>query len=146
MADTNHHAFTGNGPVEGDGVSYRGIIWFVVIMAITVLGSQALVAGMFKWFEHQVAAADTPRSPLARPRDEMPPRPNLLFESSGTPEQNEPGYLHDFRAKEDAILNGYGYDAATGQARIPIEKAKDLLIQRGLPVQAAPAAAGAPAK
>jgi len=147
MADINHHSHVGEGPVEGDGISYRGIIWFVVVMAVTVMGSQALMVGTFKWFEHQVAAADAPRSPIAAPQGQLPPKPNLLFEESGSPQQNERGYLHEVQGKEDAILHGYAYDTATGAARIPIDKAKDLLLERGLPVRQAPAAppAAAPA-
>ena len=46
MADTSHvHA---NPPVEGDGVSYRGIVWFVVILAVTTVFCQFTVWGMFK--------------------------------------------------------------------------------------------------
>jgi hypothetical protein len=147
MADTNH-SHVGTGPVEGDGISYRGIVWFVVIMAVTVLGSQALMVGAFKWFEHQVAAGDAPRAPLARPRGELPPQPNLMYEKSGSPQLNERGNLEAFRKQEDAILNGYAYDPATGRARIPIDKAKDLLLAHGLPVRTATppaAAAEAPA-
>jgi len=136
MADINH-SHLGTGPVEGDGISYRGIVWFVIIMALTVLGSQALMVGAFKWFEHQVAAGDAPRAPLALPRGELPPAPNLMYEKSGSPELNERGHLEEFRKQEDAILNGYAYDTATGRARIPIEKAKDLLLAHGLPVRPA---------
>ena len=30
MADTNHHARP-PATVEGDGISYRGLVWFVVV-------------------------------------------------------------------------------------------------------------------
>ena len=40
MADTNH-SHTGSIPVEGDGISYRGIIWFVAVLAITRSGHRA---------------------------------------------------------------------------------------------------------
>ena len=141
MVDTEH-SHLGDVPVEGDGVSYRGIVWFVVIMAVTTLGSQALVVGVFKWFEHQVAVSDAPRAPLARPQGQTPPGPNLMRLQSGEPEISDPGSLERFREQEDAILNGYAYDAATGVARIPIDRAKALLLQRGLPVRqaASPAA------
>jgi hypothetical protein len=142
MADTNH-SHTGNGPVEGDGISYRGIVWFVAIMALTVIGSQVLMVGAFKWFEHQVAAVDAPRAPLARPQGQLPPKPNLLYLESGSPQLTEPGTLEEFLKHEDGILHGYGYDVATGRARIPIDKAKDLLLERGLPVR--PAAGETPA-
>ena len=44
--------------------------------------------------------------------------------------------LKEFRAREDAELNGYGWvDQRAGTVRIPIERAMDLLLQRGLPVR-----------
>lgn len=40
------------------------------------------------------------------------------------------------RAQEDAILGSYGWaDRANGAVRIPIERAMDLLAQRGLPAR-----------
>ena len=41
------------------------------------------------------------------------------------------------RAAEDQILNGYRWvDQAKGQVRIPIDRAIDMLAQRGLPARA----------
>ena len=144
MADIDH-SHASEGSVEADGVSYRGIVWFVIIMAITVVGSQALMAGTFKWFAHENAMADPARPPLARPQGELPPGPNLMRLQSGEPEISDPGSLERFRKQEDEILNGYALDPATGAARIPIDRAKALLLQRGLPSRqaAAPAASNA---
>jgi hypothetical protein len=47
--------------------------------------------------------------------------------------------LAALRAREDADLNGYGWvDRKAGVVRIPIERAMDLLVQRGLPVRGQP--------
>jgi hypothetical protein len=44
--------------------------------------------------------------------------------------------LQAFRAREEARLNSYGWvDKTAGVVRIPIARAMDLLIQRGLPVR-----------
>ena len=145
MADTNHgHAEIG--PVEGDGISYRGILWFVAILVITTLVSQALMVGTFKWLDREFKSADAPRAPLAAPIGQLPPAPNLLYLSSDSPQLSEPGNLRQFREKEEAILKGYSYDKASGAARIPIDRAKELLLQRGLPSRdtAKPAAAATP--
>jgi hypothetical protein len=46
----------------------------------------------------------------------------------------EPLGLERFRAGEDAILNNYGWvDKNNGVVRIPIERAKELLLERGIP-------------
>lgn len=143
MSDINHHNATGDGPVESDGVHYRGLIWFIAVMAMTVLASQGLMLGTFKWLNSHLRSADTARSPLAVPAGQLPPAPNLLYQSTGTPATNEPGYLREFREKEEKAVDSYSFDKATGVAKIPIHRAKELLLERGLPVRATAAAAPA---
>jgi hypothetical protein len=52
--------------------------------------------------------------------------------------------LKAIRAAEEQVLTSYGWvDARRGVVRIPIARAMDLLVQRGLPVRAeAPQSAG----
>jgi hypothetical protein len=128
MAHTKFHATDPSAglPVQPDDVSFSGISWFVVILTITTLFCAGVVWVMFRVIENRVAAADPPRSPVARPAGELPPGPNLLTD--------EPANLKTFRAGEDAALTTYGWiDRNAGTVRIPIDKAKDLLIQKGLP-------------
>ena len=74
-----------------------------------------------------------------RPRvnaQKLPPAPRLEV----TPVLD----LRAMRAAEDKILNSYGWiDPEKGMVRIPIDRAIDLLAQRGLPSRAADAAAPA---
>jgi hypothetical protein len=43
--------------------------------------------------------------------------------------------LRDFRAQEDNQLNSYGWvDRRAGVVRVPIERAMELVLQKGLPV------------
>ena len=151
MSDTSHlHATP---PVEGDGISYSGILWFLVVLTATTLFCQALVWGMFELEQHRARANDAVRSPLAAPiaspdivagRIESgtlgPPPPVLVV--------NEPTVLSEFRASEEQTLTTYGWvDKTLGIARIPIDRAKELVVERGLPVRgAAPAAATAAPK
>jgi hypothetical protein len=153
MADTNHshtHAPVGADPVEGDGVSYRGIGWFVVVLALTTFISQGLMAVLFKYLQHETVQSDPPRPALAAPAGQLPPAPNLLYLKTEEPEVSEPGNLARFREQEESVLHGYAIDNATGTVRIPIERAKALLLERGLPVAGAspqtPPGGAAPAK
>ncbi len=52
-------------PVEGDGVGYSGIAWFVVILAVTTVFCQALVWGMFESWPRREEARDPARSIVA---------------------------------------------------------------------------------
>jgi hypothetical protein len=138
MADTNHVPATSR--VEGDGVSYRGVFWFGVVLAGTTLFCQALVWGMFGWMQSQAAAADPQRpataAAAAHPTIEgghvatgLPnaPSPDLLVD--------EPTAFHRFRTEEEQALATYGLDKSTGAIRIPIDRAKEIVLAHGLPTR-----------
>ena len=96
------------------------------------------MAGLFKLAMGRLNDRDPQVSSLARPAGEIPPGPRLLTD--------EPKNLQDFRAREAQSLEHYGViDQATGAVHLPIERAKELLLQRGLPARAAqPGAQQAP--
>jgi hypothetical protein len=143
MADTKHHHSL---PVEGDGISYSGIIWFIVVLTVVTVVCQALMWVLLRTFQHQQATSGVAPAPLAATVTErqaptgrvymdmasigMPdgPQPRLLV--------NEPKNLAEFRKQEDEILHTYGWvDRSAGTVRIPIDQAKALLMERGLPVR-----------
>jgi len=68
----------------------------------------------------------------------LPPEPRLQVSA--------PKDLEQYKAAQGEILNSYGWvDQKAGIVRIPIERAMDILVQRGLPVRgAAPAKQGMP--
>ena len=139
MADTNQHsAHAGGIPVEGDGIHYSGIGWFVVILTATTLFCMAIVWGLFVWLDARTTDRDPARAVMASPAVEPAvvdgriqgaadrPGPALLL--------TEPTVLDAFRSGEEATLSSYGWvDRNAGIVRIPIERAKELLLERGLP-------------
>jgi hypothetical protein len=158
MADTNHahshpdlEPHEAGIPVQPDSVNFKAVFWSVAVMFGVTIASQVLMVGAFKWLDSEVKNADTARAPLAAPQGQLPPAPNLLYELSGSKPQNEPGYLARFREQERAKLREYTLDQSAGTARIPIDRAKDLIIERGVlggpaPEAAADPSAAAPAK
>ena len=51
-------------------------------------------------------------------------------------EEDERGQLNGIRLKEEQTLSTYDYiDKNAGTVRIPIDRAMDLIVQRGLPVR-----------
>lgn len=69
-------------------------------------------------------------SPMARER-EAPPAPRLQVAPSTD--------LDRLRTNEDSALNSYGWvDREAGIVHIPIDKAIDLVAERGLPARSAP--------
>jgi hypothetical protein len=125
MADTKH-SHLGDLPVEGDGISYRGIVWFVVVLVVVTVASQILVWGLFEFLQHDADKRSAARNPLAAPVGQLPPAPNLLTD--------EPTNLQQFRETEEKKLSTYQWiDKNAGSVRIPIDRAKELLLERGLP-------------
>lgn len=141
MSDTSHtHAASAPvGPTEGDGISYRGLGWFAVILFGTTVACQILMYGMFRMFEHHNRLTGPERAataPAERVIPAPPPPPVLLTD--------EPDNLATFRASEDQILTTYGWiDKNAGVVRLPIDRAKALLLERGLPARASSGAAAA---
>jgi hypothetical protein len=72
-----------------------------------------------------------PPTTLESPAFGGAPEPRLLT--------NEPRNLQQVRGRASDVLQGYGWvDERGGVARIPIEQAKKLIAERGLPVRPDP--------
>jgi len=117
---------------EGDGINYRGIVVFMAILVVTTVVCELIVVGMFKFLDASHKTNDVARAPLSAPAGTRPPAPNLLLD--------EPANLLKFREREAQELTTYGWlDKSAGTVRLPIDRAKDLLIEHGLPVRGAEA-------
>ena len=138
MADTNHGHETPH--TERDGIVYRGLGWSMAVLAIVTLVCYGIVVGLYKYLESRAVASDPPRAPLAAPRAQPSIVDGRLMPGSITPPAplllSEPINLEKFRAQEDHLLTSYSWmDQNAGTIRMPIERAKDLLLERGLPVR-----------
>jgi len=117
---------------EHSDVSIRAVVWFVVALVATAAVIHVSMLGLFVALDKLEVRNDPTVTPLMAPAGELPPEPRLQT----TPWED----LEQWRADEERHLHSYGWvDEKTGVAHVPIEKAKELLLQRGLPVR--PAAA-----
>ena len=109
-------------------VSISSLIHQGIYLAVVCVAVWIAMMGMFKLFMNRLNAGDAPVSSLARPMGELPPEPRLLT--------NESVNLQQFRTQESHRLENYGYvDQAAGAVHLPIDRAKELLLQHGLPVR-----------
>jgi len=114
---------------EEADVDIRTVLSFAAGLTVVVLVAAALMWVMFHMLEAQAERRDPQISPMAMPSDRQAPPPRLLTD--------EPANLSKFRAEEMKKLEAYGWvDERSGVARLPIEEAKKLIVQRGLPVRA----------
>lgn len=115
---------------EETDINVRAIITFVVVLTIVSLAIQVAMYGLFGLFNKIEDKTQPQTSPLARPAAEVGdfPAPSLQT----TPWTD----LRKLRASENEFLHSYGWvDESAGIGRIPIDRAKALLLQKGLPVR-----------
>ena len=112
---------------EPRDISVRVVTWFAVGLVVACVIIYLAVAGLYKIFEHQHPSPDAP-SRIALQPHMIAPQPQL---------QTNPAVdLEQFQTAEEAKLNSYGWvDKPTSVIRIPIERAMDLIVQRGLPTR-----------
>ena len=107
-------------------VGYKFALWLSVAMFI----SFGIVYGTFWFFEGQAHTADgvAQKYPLAVGLHKEPPAPNL---------QKQPFKdVYELRLGEAAKLAGYAWvDKEGGIARIPIDRAMELMLQKGFPAR-----------
>ena len=107
-------------------VSIRSLFHQAAYLVVVCVAVWLLMVGFLKFTMNRLSAGDPVVSALARPEGQLPPEPRLLTD--------EPTNLRDFRATETQKLDHYGYiDQAAGTVHIPIDAAKELLLQRGIP-------------
>jgi len=106
---------------ETTDINTRGVFGTAAGLAIVIGGILFALRGLYGAFTHHRPSGET------APRASAPSyAPRLQID--------EARELRRLREHEDTILNGYGWvDQKTGIVRIPIERAMDLVAQRGLP-------------
>jgi hypothetical protein len=128
---------TGDPVARGRDVNIRGVFLFAFWLAVGSIAISAAMWGLFRFLARQERSSQPPLAPaIAVSLKRTPPEPRL-----------EPYPLlprQRLRAEEEAVLGSYGWvDKPGGVVRIPIERAMEVLVQRGLP-PSKPMAAPAP--
>lgn len=113
------------GGYEKSDLRSKPIVIFGVILGVVVLLAFVVTYAMINvlgWWERP--RLETPASPLATRG--VPPEPRLQVEA--------PKDLKRLQAAEQEVLTTYAWvSKETGIARIPIERAMQLVLERGLP-------------
>jgi|SRR5208282_966235 len=172
MSDELNHE-NGHGSYEPRDIGIAGVLYFLLALAVAGVFVHFVVSGLYSYLDKHTEANQTPMSPLITnaPTDTRHLPPEYKTDSEGTDyekyleknfpapqlETDERTELNKVRLREENALSSYDYiDKNAGTVRIPIDRAMDLIAQRGLPVRtqgagataaAAPAAAsGEPAR
>ena len=157
MTDETNKTNHGHGDFERSDIGVAGVIYFLIGLAIFGLFAHLIATGLFHVLDKQSEAQQPAVSPLvsSTPADtrHLPEKytgpggyEQYLKDNFPTPqlETDERRQLDDIRTQEEETLHTYGYvDQKAGTVRIPIDRAMELVAQRGLPVRAQ-ADAGSP--
>ncbi|MFL6228595.1 MAG: hypothetical protein ACJ741_07425 [Pyrinomonadaceae bacterium] len=145
---------------EESDVNLRGVGTFVGLLFVGLILISVLMIGLFKAFEKFAEYQDAriAVSPMARTeRERLPPAPRLQaapgFESLDPHDQNDASQKFELkepaaewnalRQKWEYELNNAGaVDPATQTRRMPIEDAKQLILNQNLPVRQQPQGGG----
>lgn len=116
------HSPNGAGHEQSE-VSPRLIIVSLAFLAVGTLLCLALAVGVFRYFKAVNAPPATAVQVQPQP---LPPEPRVEIE----PWQQIKGV----RAREEHVLHSYAWvDQKQGTVRIPIDRAMDMVAQKGLP-------------
>ncbi len=115
----------------------RAVLRFGFWMVVAAVVIYAALFGMFQYFDQQAAASDPAKNPLLA-GEKLPETPAARFpppqlQSSAAEE------LEKFRAAEDRKLSSYEWvDRNAGIVRMPIDRAMQMVAERGVRVWPAP--------
>jgi hypothetical protein len=108
---------------ELDRINARAVITVGLILGGVVLGSLAFLASLHAWLVRRDEVRRAPL-PVRRAMD----RPAVDFD--------QPAQLRALREWERTTLEGYGWqDEEKTSARVPVERAMDMLLEQGFPVE-----------
>jgi len=131
---------------EESDVNIRPIVWFLVWLSVATAVVMLLMVGLYRFLDDQANKQDArQRSPLADERSPIPPKPVLQMAPTQTndegqlpktppPDNNNPmAEVNTTREEESAKLKYYTWiDESKGIVSLPIDRAQELALQRGL--------------
>lgn len=148
------HQPGGNGGFEREDLGAKSVFGFLIILAVVGVLVFFAATGVYRVLDSYSRAHQPAETPLKQPELDTRDLQKAKVEEEVTNtfpqpllETDERTELNDFLTQEADQLNSYGWiDQKAGVVHIPIERAMQLMAQRGLPVAPQGAAKQAVAK
>jgi hypothetical protein len=137
---TKHESTNGQGGYEHRDLLASSIFYFLLTIVVATVLCLFGLRGFYAYLDHREKAAQPAVNPLvtnvpADTRHVAPGYPQSVFPDPKL-EEDERGQLNGILLNQEKTLYSYGWvDEKAGTVRIPIERAMDLVVQRGLPVR-----------
>jgi hypothetical protein len=117
-----------NDGYENRDANAKWLFGVVIGLTLALLIMHFVLSGILGRMEKSPAPRDHWINASSATLGAKPPPPNLQISSTAD--------LKTFRAKEEHDLTTYGWvDKSAGIARVPIDRAMDLVLQQGLPTR-----------
>ena len=127
-----------HGSFEHEDLSPHGVIYFMIGLAVIVVIIYFIVFGMYHFLDTYEKAHQPSMSPMVTPQADTRTITHADTQAFPQPrlEESERTQLRQFIEDEDRKLATYNWvDKDKGVAQIPIDRAMDLIVERGLPVR-----------
>jgi hypothetical protein len=124
---------------ESSGIKPKPIIWFLVILTVSTILVFLIVEGMLYGFK-KMEEANQPQPVTALPEGKerrLPPEPRLQGAPGpdGLPSRLPLVDMERERLQSNQEAQSYGWvNKDSGVARLPLDRAKTLIAERGLPM------------
>jgi hypothetical protein len=136
MTDMRHENHGNDLGFEREDLGARPIFGFLVSLAIFGILTYYVIWGMFHFLDAYNRKHQKPMSPMVKVNPDTRTVTPQMIQQFPEPrlEDDERTELNSFRYAEEEKLNSYGWvDQNAGTVHIPIERAMELVAQRGLP-------------
>jgi hypothetical protein len=138
--EIKHETPAGQGGYERQDLQASSILYFLLAIVVGTAICIVALRGLFVYLDHREKASQPPVNPLvtnvpADTRHIAPRYPQSAFPNPKL-EEDERGQLNGIIINEENELYSYGWvDEKAGTVHIPIDRAMELIVQRGLPVR-----------
>lgn len=110
---------------EKSDASPRGLVYFALVIAVILVSTLLSLRWLFGYFQKTENPGSFVAQPFAAARP-LPPPPRIQPDPAAD--------IESYRESQQHLLNTYGWiDRQNGIVRLPIDRAMQLLLQRGLP-------------
>jgi hypothetical protein len=138
--DPKHATTPDHGGFERQDLAPSGILYFLLALGVATVLCLFGLRGLFEYLDRRSKTSQPEVNPLVTNVPSDTRHVALGYPQSTFPspklEEDERGQLNGIRMNEEKTLYSYGWvDEKSGTVRIPIERAIDLIVQRGLPVR-----------
>jgi len=137
MSDHHHvHQQGGNSGFEREDLGGRPVYGFMISLAVAGVVIYYVLWGVFRFLDAYERKQHATKSPLVQSEPDTRIVPPGRINEFPQPrlETDELGEINEFRLHDEQILNSYGWvDQNAGVMHIPIDRAMQLVADRGLP-------------